>query len=67
MVTQWLYEYWAVITLTVGVGLVALQPRGWALLWLVVACFIDSMLHDSINFSPKPKPAVVQQHSLKNT
>lgn len=66
MVT-WLYLNWAYITLTVGVGLVALRPRAYALVWLVVACFVDSMLHDAINFSPKPTPAVIQQHSLKNT
>lgn len=62
-----LYQYWSVIALTVGVGLVALRPRAWALIWLVAACFIDSMLHDAINFSTQPKPAVIQQHSIKNT
>jgi hypothetical protein len=64
---SWLYVNWAIITFAVAVALFATRPKGWVLLWLVAACFIDSVMHDAINFSAKPKPAVVQQHSLKNT
>ena len=56
MVT-WLYANWAYITLVVGVGLVAALPRGWALVWLVAACFIDNTLHDAT----LPKVKAIEQ------
>lgn len=66
MVTS-LYANWALITLTVAAALLAFKPKGWVLAWLVVACYVDGVLLDAVNFSTNYKPNIVHQQSLKNT